>query len=62
MAAPYWALQICPKYFDEYLRFGFLTLPTEWFLNIFFVLHQDCMTVQANNCFSGVNIHKLLSA
>ena len=22
MAAPYWALQICAKHFDEYLKFG----------------------------------------
>ena len=54
MVAPYWALQICAKYFDKHLKFGktyrlvvfiyllkhdnFLTLYTEWFSNAFFLL------------------------
>jgi len=30
MAAPYWALQICAKYFDKYLRLGKTHKPKTW--------------------------------
>ena len=53
MAAPYWALQICAKYFDEYLKLRkthriqtwrsdfFINLPFHSnFLNYFFIARQ----------------------
>ena len=32
-----------------------MTLSTEWFSNNFFLLLQDCVTVQSKSCFAGVN-------
>ena len=35
MADPYWALLICAKHFDEYLKFGIAHRPKTWRNDLF---------------------------